>query len=431
VKKIQLQYGQTGLEITLPSEQVTILEPRFVPGLPDEAAAFREAVRHPIESRPLRDVISAQDRVAIVIADITRPLPSDRLLPWLLEEIAHVPTEQVVIVNGTGSHRVNTPAELERMVGGEILRRFRIVNHNSHDRSTMGLAGRAPDGREILFQRDYLEADKRIVLGFIEPHFMAGFSGGYKGIFPAIADIDSIIHYHRAEVIGDPRSSWAILEGNPTQEQIRGYGSLVPVDFCINVTLNRRREITAFFCGEVLAAHEEGARFSKSTAMVPCQERFPIVITTNSGYPLDQNLYQAVKGMSAAAQIISPGGVILAASRCNDGFPDHGNFKKLLFDHATPEAILETVLAPGFLLFDQWEAQLLAMIRTQARVCLYSELPAEEVRRAHLEPVEDLSAAVAAELDRIGADAPIAVLPEGPLTIPYLPSPSLPTSGAA
>ena len=421
MRKVHLQYGHDGLEISLPSERVTVLEPRFVPGLPDEAAAFREAVRQPIQTRPLRELITAQDRVAIVIADLTRPLPSDRLLPWLLEEIAHVPDEQVVIINGTGSHRINTPEELERMVGAEILRRYRVVNHNSHDRSTMAVAGRAPGGREVLLQRDYVEADKRIVLGFIEPHFMAGFSGGYKGIFPAIADIDSIIHYHRAEVIGDPRSTWAILEGNPTQEQIRFYGSLIPVDFCVNVTLNRRREITRFFCGEVLAAHEAGCRFSKETAMVPCPEPFPIVVTTNSGYPLDQNLYQAVKGMSAAAQIITPGGLILAASRCNDGFPDHGNFKKLLFEHPTPEAILETVLAPGFLLFDQWEAQLLAMIRRQARVGLYSELPPDEVRRAHLEPIEDLSAAVAAELARIGSDAPIAVLPEGPLTIPYLP----------
>ena len=421
MKKIHLQYGQEGLEITLPSERVTVVEPRFVPGLPDEAAAFQEAVRQPIQSRPLRELIAAEDRVAIVIADLTRPLPSDRLLPWLLEEIAHVPDEQVVILNGTGSHRINTPEELERMVGAEILRRYRVVNHNSHDRSTMAVAGRAPGGREVLLQRDYVEADKRIVLGFIEPHFMAGFSGGYKGIFPAIADIDSIIHYHRAEVIGDPRSTWAILEGNPTQEQIRFYGSLIPVDFCINVTLNRRREITRFFCGEVIAAHEAGCRFSKETAMIACAEPFPIVVTTNSGYPLDQNLYQAVKGMSAAAQIITPGGLILAASRCNDGFPDHGNFKKLLFEHPTPEAILETVLAPGFLLFDQWEAQLLAMIRRQARVGLYSELSPDEVRRAHLEPIEDLSAAVAAELARIGSDAPIAVLPEGPLTIPYLP----------
>ena len=204
---------------------------------------------------------------------------------------------------------------------------------------------------------------------------MAGFSGGYKGIFPAVADIASIMRYHDARTIGDPRSTWGLLEGNPTQAIIRHNGSLLPLDFCVNVTLNRRREITRFFCGDPIAAHEAGCAFSKETAMVACERPFPIVVTTNSGYPLDQNLYQTVKGMSAAAQIVEPGGYIATASRCNDGFPEHGNFKKLLFDHASPRAVLDTIEAPGFSLYDQWEAQLLALIRLKARVGLRSELP--------------------------------------------------------
>jgi nickel-dependent lactate racemase len=154
--------------------------------------------------------------------------------------------------------------------------------------------------------------------------------------------------------------------------------------------------------------------------MLECERPFPIVVTTNSGYPLDQNLYQAVKGMSAAGQIVAQGGYIVAASRCNDGFPEHGNFKKLLFDHASPRALLDTIEAPGFSMYDQWEAQLLALIRLTARVGLKSELAAADVERAHLEPVDDVGAAVRRELERIGADAPVAVLPEGPQTIPYV-----------
>lgn len=417
---IHLQYGKDGLSVALPSGNVTVLAPRFIPGLPDEAAAFQQAAREPINTKPLRELINASDRVAVVIPDITRPLPNDRLLPWLFAELAHVPTENFVIINGTGSHRVNTPEELAGMVGAAVFGKYKIVNHNSHDPETLKFAGKTPDGRSVYYNREYVEADKRIVLGFIEPHFMAGFSGGYKGIFPAVADIDAIMHYHRAEVIGSPRSTWGVLEGNPTQEQIRANGSLLPVDFCLNVTLNRKREITNFFCGEVLAAHEQGCAFSKSTVMIPCAEAFPIVITTNSGYPLDQNLYQAVKGMSAAAQVVAQDGLIVAASKCNDGFPAHGNFKKLLFDHNSPQAILDTILAPGFSMYDQWEAQLLAMIRLKARVGLYSDIPADEVHRAHLEPVSDIAGFVAEELARIGNDAPIAVLPEGPMTIPYL-----------
>ena len=346
-----LQYGREGLAVEIPSNNVTILAPRFLPGLLDEAAAFVEAVRNPINTAPLKEQIAATDKIAIVIPDITRPLPSDRLLPWLFAELNHVAAENFVIINGTGSHRVNTPAELEQMVGKEVAARYRIVNHNSHDPATLAFAGKTPDGQDVYYNKEYVEADKRIVLGFIEPHFMAGFSGGYKGIFPAVADIDAIMHYHRAEVIGSPNSTWGLLEGNPTQQQIRVNGSLLPVTFCINVTINRQRQITRFFCGEVLTAHERGCEFSKSTAMIACHESFPIVVTTNSGYPLDQNLYQAVKGMSAAAQIVKQNGLIVAASKCNDGFPAHGNFKTLLFDHDSPQAVLDTILAPGFSMY--------------------------------------------------------------------------------
>jgi lactate racemase len=415
-----LQYGKGGLAIDIPSDNVTILAPRFIPGIPDEAETFRRAVRAPIDSKPLRELISANDRVAIVIPDITRPLPSDRLLPWLFAELPHVTAENFVIINGTGSHRVNTADELAAMVGREIYSRYRVVNHDSHDPAGLIFAGKTYDGHDVFMNKEYVEASKRIALGFIEPHFMAGFSGGYKGIFPAIADINAIMHYHRAEVIGHPRSTWGVLEENPTQEQIRANGSLLPLDFCINVTLNRQRQITGYFCGEVMSAHKQGCEFSKSTVMIPCPESFPIVITTNSGYPLDQNLYQAVKGMSAAAQIIEPGGLIVAASKCNDGFPDHGNFRKLLFDHDSPQAILDTILAPGFSMYDQWEAQLLAMIRLKARVGLFSDIPPEQIHRAHLEPIGDISSFVSGELKRIGEDSPIAVLPEGPMTIPYL-----------
>jgi len=418
--KIQLQYGTSGLAVNVPDKDVTVVAPRFLDGLADEPAAFRSAVRSPIACAPLKSLIASTDRLAVVIPDITRPLPTDRLLPWLFEELAHVPPEKVVIINGTGSHRPNTEAELASMVGAGVATRYRVVNHSAQDSSSLVRAGAMADGHAVHMNREYVEADKRLVLGFIEPHFMAGFSGGYKGIFPAVADIDSIMHYHRASVIGDPSSTWGVLEGNPTQEMIRTNGALLPVDFCINVTLNRKREITRFFCGDVLAAHLEGCTFAKSTAMVACPRPYPIVVTTNGGYPLDQNLYQAVKGMSAAAQIVEEGGLILQASRCNDGFPSHGNFRKLLFEHSSPRSLLDTILTPGFSMYDQWEAQLLAIIRLKARVGLYSELDAEEVRRAHLEPVVDISEELEKEIRRLGSDVPVAVLPEGPMTIPYL-----------
>jgi lactate racemase len=421
--RVRLQYGTDGLDVTVPGHEVTVLTPRFVPGLPDEESAFFEAVRAPLAGRPLADVVGANERVAIVVADVTRPLPSDRLLPWILRELSHVPDEKITIVIGTGSHRATTTAEMLAMLGDAIVARYAVVDHSAFDPARLALVGTGIDGQPVFMNREYVEADRRIVVGFVEPHFMAGFSGGYKGVFPGVADIGSIMRYHDAHTIGHPGSTWGLLDGNPTQARIRHDGTLAPVDFCVNVTLNRRREITGFYCGDVAAAHEAACAFSRRTAMVACERPVPIVVTTNSGYPLDQNLYQAVKGMSAAAQIVAPGGYIATAARCNDGFPEHGNFKRLLFDHDSPRALLDTIMAPGFSMYDQWEAQLLAGVLLKARVGLYSELPADHVRRAHLEPIVDLEEVLSSELRRVGSGAPVAVLPEGPMTIPYVDRP--------
>ena len=418
--RVTLEYGTSGVDITVPEDRVTVLAPRYVAGLPDEEAAFLEAVRSPLLSRPLREVASARDRVAIVIADVTRPLPSERLLPWILRELGHVPPANVTIVIGTGSHRATAAEEIRAMVGSVADSGCRIVDHTAFDQDRLALAGTGIDGEPVFMNREYVAADRRVVLGFVEPHFMAGFSGGYKAVFPGVADIAAIMRYHDARTIGDPRSTWGVVEGNPTQARIRHDGALLPVDFCVNVTLNRRREITGFYCGAVLPAHDAGCAFSRRTAMVACEEPFPIVVTTNSGYPLDQNLYQAVKGMSAAAQIVAGDGYIATAARCNDGFPEHGNFKKLLHQHGSARALLDTITTPGFSMYDQWEAQLMAGVLLKARVGLFSELPADQVRRAHLEPIEDLESALAAELDRAGRGARMAILPEGPMTIPYI-----------
>ncbi len=418
--KKRLPYGRNHLTVEIPSNNLTVLTPRFVPGLADERAAFLEGVRNPMGARPLRETVGPQDHVALVIPDITRPFPADRVLPWVLEELSGLSTERCTVINGTGTHRPNTRDELIRMLGRPVADALEVVNHTAYDLETMDPVGSLESGQSLYLNRHYVEADKRIVLGFIEPHFFAGYSGGYKGVFPALADIGSILTFHRASVIGDHRSTWGRIEGNPTQEQIRAAGSVLPVDFCINVSLNSRHEITRFFCGDVLPAHDQGCAFVGSTAMVPCEDPFPVVITTNGGYPLDQSLYQSVKGMSAAAQITGQAGLIIMAARCEDGFPDHGNFAPLLFEADSPQQFLDTISAPGYRRNDQWEAQKLASILVAARVALFSDLPSGDVGRAHMEPIRDLDRFVAEELRRAGPDTPVAVLPEGPQTIPYL-----------
>ena len=419
--KVQLQYGRDGLEVDIPADNVTELRPQFIPGLLDERAEFSKAVRQPLNSPPLKTLIDSDDTVAVVIADITRALPSDRLLPWLFAELSHVPAQNFTIIIGTGTHRACTQDEIVSMVGETVAEKYRIINHNAYDDETLVSVGHLSGhhGR-LQFNKAYVEADKRIIVGFIEPHFMAGFSGGYKAVFPGVAGLEAIMHYHRAEAIGHPRSTWGVLEDNPTQEHIRAYGSVIPVDFCINVTLNHEQEITRYFCGDVLAAHDLGCAFVKETAMVACERPFPIVITSNSGYPLDQNLYQSVKGMCAAAEIVSDGGLIVIVSRCNDGFPDHGNFTKLLLAHDSPQAMLDTIYAPGFHMLDQWQVQKLAQVQLKAQVALYSELPAEEVANVRIDPIADLNEYLRQKLNELGANVPVALLPEGPMTIPYL-----------
>jgi len=418
--KATLPYGKTGIELDLSGINATVLNARFMVGVSDERALFLEAVERPIASRPLAELVGADERVALVIPDITRPFPSDRVLPWLFEALAHVPKENFVIINGTGSHRGNTPDELKAMVGEAIYANYRIVNHDGHDPDGCVSVGQSKFGYDVLLNREYVEADRRIALGFIEPHFMAGFSGGGKAVFPGVASVESIMHYHSAPVIADPLSSWGNLMDNPTQEHVREASQKVPVDFCVNLALNKERRITRFFCGEMVSAHDVGCQYVKDTSMLACERAYPVVVTTNNGFPLDQNLYQAVKGMSAAAQIVEPGGLILVAAECSDGFPSHGNFKKLLFEYDTIEALMGEIMKPQFAVFDQWQTQLMAQICSKARVGIKCEIDDESIRKAHLMPVDSLQEALEDELSRIGHDAPVAVLPEGPVTVPYL-----------
>jgi nickel-dependent lactate racemase len=401
-------------------DDATIIRPEPLPGLPDEHGAFEAAVRDPIGAAPLREQAQSSDIVAIVIADGTRPSPSERLVPWIMRELAHVPRENFVILNGTGSHRANTRDELVQMLGKEVVDTVRIVNHDAFDDSTLTHLGRTSYGGEVWMNNEYLRADVRVVTGFIEPHFFAGFSGGPKGVVPALAGIRTIMHLHNARMIGDPRSTWAQLDENPVQGELREAVAMAPPQFMVNVAVNASRQITGLWAGDYLQAHEVGCRFVARHATRPVEAPFDIVITTNSGYPLDQNVYQTVKGMSAAARIVRPGGAIIAVAECSDGLPSHGNYKELLAMRQSAQELLTMIEEPGFAMHDQWQAQSQALVQRKAQVYLYSGLDAETVRNAMLTPTDDIEATLAELLDRYGPDSRVAVLPEGPQTVPYV-----------
>jgi nickel-dependent lactate racemase len=419
--KVRLAYGKEGLWVELPDDNVTMVEPRFVPGLPDEAEAIRNALREPIGTPPLRDLVKRDDTVAIVFSDITRPQPRERMLPVLLEELSHVPSENIVLINALGTHRPNTEEELIEMLGQEIAEGYRIVQHDAWDKGNMVYLGPTSFGHETYINGVYMEARVKILTGFIEPHFFAGFSGGPKAVLPGLADERSVLGNHDAEMIGHPRATWGVTEGNPIWEEMREMAAKTESTFLLNVTLNKNKEITGVFAGDVWQAHAAGTAFARESVMVSVPEPFDIVITTNSGYPLDLNLYQAVKGMSAAALVVKEGGSIIAAAECWDGIPDHGEYKSILKMANSPQKLLEVIRAPGFLMQDQWEAQVQAQIQLKADVYVKtSYLSDEQIREALLLPCHSIEETLAQLLKRYGPDATICVLPEGPQTVPYV-----------
>jgi len=418
--RIRLAYGREGMWVDLPAA-VTVLEPQVVPDLPDEPAALRHALRHPIGTPPLRELVRAHDTVAVVFSDLTRPMPNDRVLPVLLAELNHVLPERITLINAVGTHRPNTEDELRRMLGDAVYGRYRIVQHDPWDKHNMVRLGVTRQGHEAWVNRAYMDASARILTGFIEPHIFAGFSGGPKAVLPGIADMDTILDNHGSSMIAHPRATWGVLDGNPIWEEMQEVAAWTNPTFLLNVTLNRDRAITGVFAGHLVAAHRAGADFVRESAWVEVPEPFDIVVTTNAGYPLDLNLYQAVKGMSAAARIVRPGGSIILAAECWDGIPDHGEYKRLLFEAPSPRALLDRVLAPGFRLHDQWEAQLHAKLCLHAEIHLHSDhLSDEDIRRSHLVPCRDIEATLARLLDQYGPGATVVVLPDGPMTIPTI-----------
>ncbi|MBI2907028.1 MAG: nickel-dependent lactate racemase [Chloroflexi bacterium] len=396
-----------------------VIRPRPEPPLQDAGAAFQAACRHPIACPSLHELFRREDKVVVVTSDGTRPVPNRLLIPWLLRELP-VPCENVTVLLGNGTHRSNTPEEIADMFGADVARSVMILNHDAFDHKTNPYAGRTAAGTPVWLDQRYLEADKRIVLGFIEPHFFAGFSGGAKAVVPGVAGIDTILHIHRPDLIADPRSDWGILEGNPIRSEIAEMAELCPPEFTVNVTLNSQKEITGFFCGHHEEAHRQGCRRVKEMAMAPVPYAFPIVVTSNSGYPLDQNLYQTVKGISAAARILEPGGTILIASECCDGIPTRGNFARLMEAGSCPEDVLQSIADLRQPILDQWEAQILAGLLTKARVKLFSTMDKDSVQSCKLTAVADLQAALEECTRSLGDRPEVAVLPDGPLTIPYV-----------
>ena len=417
--KVNLAYGSGHLPIEVPDDRTTVIEPAHIDGLADEKAAVLDALQNPIGSQPLLERISPDAKICIAFTDITRATPNDRIIPWLLEHLGG-PNDNITLLNQLGTHRPNTREELETMLTPEVVANYRVLNHEPENPKALVQVGTTADGTPALLNRHIVEADLRIITGFIEPHFFAGFSGGVKGIMPGCAGLETVMSNHGAKNIGDPQATFGVTVGNPLWEELRDIALKTGPSFLLNVTLNEQRDITNVFAGDIIEAHKTGCVFVKKSAMQPVDQPFDIVVTTNSGYPLDLNLYQGVKGMSAGARVLKEGGTLILAAECREGVPDGSPLDDLLRSADSIEEILAMLSTPGFVRPEQWQAQIQALVQRRAEVLVCCELDDATLRACHLAPCADINAEVAKRLAKLGADARVAVLPQGPLTIPYL-----------
>ncbi len=417
---VHLAYGRYGLIVCLP-ETMDVIRPRFFPGLQDEASALRNALASPTAGPSLHHFLKPGQSVVVVHTDITRATPNDRILPVLLAEIeaAGIQRRDITLLNGLGTHRPQTEGELRRMLGDSVVDNYHCQQHDCHDDRNLVSLGKTRAGHPVRINRRYLEADIKILTGFIEPHFFAGFSGGPKAVLPSLAGAESVFTNHGYEMIAHPESTWGVTVSNPIWEEMKEAALLTQPDFLLNVALNSRHEITGIFTGELLAAHRAGCDFVRETAMVQVEEPYDFVLTTNSGYPLDQNLYQSVKGMSAAARIVRPGGVIIMAAACEDGLPEHGAYRRLLAETGSPENFLARARQPGFEVQDQWQVQIQAQIQTQAQVYVFSDgLTDQQIADAWCRPCQDIPSLVEKVMAEVGPRG--CVIPDGPQVIPTI-----------
>ncbi|AYC43849.1 MULTISPECIES: nickel-dependent lactate racemase [Streptomyces] len=420
--KVRLAYGRSGLDIDVDPRTATVVEPVHHEAAPDQSAVLRAALRDPVAGPPLRERVRPGQTVAISACDGTRPQPRHLMIPAVLDELdGIVRLEDVVVLVATGTHRGNSEAELRAMFGDEVVDSVRIVNHDARDAGQLTWMGTYGKDVPVWLNREWVEADVRITTGFVEPHFFAGFSGGPKLVAPGLAALETVLVLHDAARIGDPRATWGVIHGNPVHDDVRAIAEATGVTFALDVVLNRDKDVVAAFGGDLLPMHAAATAAAKRMAMRPVPAPFDVVVTTNSGFPLDQNLYQAVKGMSAAYQVVRPGGTIVCAAECRDGFPDHGSYREVLASAASPQALFDDISARTETVPDQWQVQIQARIQSGSRVVMRTGFLSDaDLATAHLEQTRDISATVAEALAAAGPGARVCVLPEGPQTIPYV-----------
>ena len=420
--EIQLAFGRGGAAVEVPDDlDSQILRPRFAEGLPDADAAIAAALERPIESPGLRAIAQGKRSAAIAVCDITRPAPNKVVLPPVIRalETGGIAAECITILIATGLHREATPDELKEIVGPEILRRHPVHSHRAREIDEQVFLGETSGGTQAFVDERFVESDIRITLGFIEPHLMAGFSGGRKLISIGLAGERTIKRLHSPLFMRDGKATEGSFPDNPLHRELLEIAAMAGHDFMVDVALTETRDIAAVFAGEPVAAHAQGVDFVRKSTLAEVSEPADAVITTSGGYPLDLTFYQAVKGLTAASHIVRDGGEILLAAACREGLGGP-EFSGLVRTARDSEELLEA-LASRAVQIDQWQAEKLAMVARKAKLsfCVPGLSKGDRAMlwgQAHADPQR----AVDGLMSRLECGGRLVVIPEGPYVFSQL-----------
>jgi len=420
---IDLLYGRGKLTVKLPDDiRVTNLRKRPMAPLQAPVRATWTALENPVQSPPLADLARGKNNACILICDITRPVPNGLLMPPLIETLvrAGISRERILILVATGLHRPNEGRELEEIAGSQdICRSIRIENHFARNREDHVYLGRTTSGIPIMLDRRFVEADIRIAVGLVEPHFMAGYSGGRKVVVPGVASLDMILKLHSAHLLGHAKAANCIVKGNPLHEEqmqaVRALGDVL----AMNVVIDEDRRVGFVNFGEIETGHEKAVAFMCAHSELPVPRRFKTVVTTSAGYPLDKTYYQTVKGMVGVIDIVEPGGDIIIASECSEGMGSP--------EFVEAQRLLRSLGADGFMSLigrreraeiDEWQTQMLVKALQAGNIRLYTTgLGDADLKDTCVLPVTSVESAIIESVGRQG-DPHIAVVPEGPYVIP-------------
>ena len=422
--KIDIAYGRGFLPVSLPAgAEATIIRKAVLAKLPDNQAAIRHAFEHPIDAAPLRELARGQTSACILICDITRPVPNRLFLRPMIETMAAsgIPLDRITVLVATGLHRPNEGAELAELIGDPwVLDNVAVANHFArNDADHVDLGPTATRGTPVTIDRRFIAADLKIATGLVEPHFMAGWSGGRKVVAPGVAGHATIRTFHSARFMEDPLAVQCNLVGNPLHEEqleiVRKIGAI----YALNTVLDEDRDLGCVTFGEIIRSHLAAVAFIAAATEIKVPRKFKTVVTSSAGYPLDKTYYQTIKGMVTPLDILAPGGTLIIASECSEGFgsPEFRAAQARLVEIG-PARFLATLTAKSLAEIDEWQTEMQMKTMRVGRIQLYTTgLDAEERRITGVELVPSLDRAIADSVARHG-DAAIAVIPEGPYVIP-------------